>query len=57
MIIRNRYKIGKKLGSGSFGVVYAGVDIQTGEDVAIKFENRLARRSYLHMEAKILDKM
>ena len=36
--IANRFKMGKKIGSGSFGEIYIGLDIQTGKEVAVKFE-------------------
>jgi len=36
--IANRYKIGSKLGTGSFGTVFRAKNIRTGEDVAIKME-------------------
>ena len=32
-----KYKAVKKLGQGSFGTVYQGVNIKTGESIAIKF--------------------
>ncbi len=35
-LLGNRWTVGETLGSGSFGVVHAGVDTQTGEAVAIK---------------------
>jgi len=37
-IIANRYIVGAKLGSGSFGSVYRAKNIRTGDDVAIKME-------------------
>jgi len=30
--------MGKKIGSGSFGEIYLGLDIFTGKEVAVKFE-------------------
>jgi serine/threonine protein kinase len=30
--------MGKKIGSGSFGEIYLGLDLQTGREVAVKFE-------------------
>ena len=37
-IIANRYAVGAKLGTGSFGSVYRAKNIRTGDDVAIKME-------------------
>lgn len=31
-----RYRLGRKIGGGSFGDIYLGTNIQTGEEVAIK---------------------
>ena len=35
-MLNNRYELGEQLGSGSYGVVHAGVDTQKNNDVAIK---------------------
>jgi serine/threonine protein kinase len=37
-IINNKYKILNKIGSGSFGSIFQGENIRTGENVAIKVE-------------------
>ena len=42
--LANRFKMGKKIGSGSFGEIYLGLDIQTGKEVAVKFEQLNVRR-------------
>ncbi|TFK75114.1 kinase-like protein [Pluteus cervinus] len=39
-IVGNNYRVGKKIGEGSFGVVFEGVKILTNQPVAIKFEPR-----------------
>lgn len=41
------------LGSGSFGDIYLGISIQSGEEVAIKMENTSARHPQLQYEAKL----
>ena len=35
-----RYSIGKKIGKGSFGIVYQGQDLLTGQDIALKIERK-----------------
>lgn len=37
-IINKKYKITNKIGNGSFGSIYKGINIRTNEDVAIKVE-------------------
>ena len=37
--IADRFKVVKKIGSGSFGRIYEGLDIYTKERVAIKLVN------------------
>jgi serine/threonine protein kinase len=37
-IINNKYKILDKIGEGSFGLIYKGINIRTRENVAIKVE-------------------
>ena len=37
-IIGNKYKLLKKIGTGSFGTIFEGMNIRTGEKVAIKIE-------------------
>ena len=36
--VNNRFQMGRMIGSGSFGEIYLGKDIQTGKEVAVKFE-------------------
>ena len=33
-----RFKLTKKCGSGAFGEIYQGINVKTGEDVAVKLE-------------------
>jgi serine/threonine protein kinase len=37
-IINKKYKLIEKIGEGSFGLIYKGQNIRTGEYVAIKVE-------------------
>uniref|UniRef100_A0A2P2LRC3 Protein kinase domain-containing protein n=1 Tax=Rhizophora mucronata TaxID=61149 RepID=A0A2P2LRC3_RHIMU len=34
--VGNKFRLGRKIGSGSFGEIYLGINIQTTEEVAIK---------------------
>ncbi|KAG6537161.1 hypothetical protein ZIOFF_002246 [Zingiber officinale] len=36
--VGNKYRLRRKIGSGSFGEVYLGTDIQTNEEIAIKLD-------------------
>eukprot|EP01129_Flabellula_baltica_P017487 TRINITY_DN9700_c0_g1_i1.p1 TRINITY_DN9700_c0_g1~~TRINITY_DN9700_c0_g1_i1.p1 ORF type:complete len:341 (-),score=69.95 TRINITY_DN9700_c0_g1_i1:104-1126(-) len=50
----NRFILLHKLGKGGFGLIYAGIDIVTGKEVAIKLEDvSKARKKYLRLEYKI----
>jgi serine/threonine protein kinase len=51
------FAITKKIGEGSFGVVYKGVDKETQEVVAIKLENANTKLPQLMYESRVLDKL
>ena len=42
--VAGRFKMDRMIGSGSFGEIYAAVDVQTGTDVACKFERANTKR-------------
>jgi serine/threonine protein kinase len=52
--VAGKYRLVKKLGEGSFGTVFQGTNIKTGEDVAIKLENQKAEINQLHYEYRVL---
>uniref|UniRef100_A0A7N0U8Q9 non-specific serine/threonine protein kinase n=1 Tax=Kalanchoe fedtschenkoi TaxID=63787 RepID=A0A7N0U8Q9_KALFE len=52
-VIGGKFKLGRKIGSGSFGELYLGVNIQTGEEVAIKLEPVKTKHPQLHYESKL----
>ncbi|KAJ3101849.1 casein kinase I [Phlyctochytrium planicorne] len=39
-VVGVHYKVGKKIGEGSFGIIYEGVNMMNNQPVAIKFEPR-----------------
>ncbi|KAK9479460.1 kinase-like domain-containing protein [Lipomyces japonicus] len=51
--IGNKYRIGRKIGSGSFGDIYLGTNIISGEEVAIKLESIHAKHPQLDYEARV----
>lgn len=52
-VIANKYKLIKPLGKGSYGSIYQGENIRTGELVAIKTESILNYTGLLKHETKI----
>lgn len=56
--VNGKYRLGRKIGSGSFGDIYLGRDMTSQKEVAIKLESKrtLSARcddSYVMREAKI----
>ncbi|KAJ3279901.1 serine/threonine protein kinase [Borealophlyctis nickersoniae] len=51
--VGNKFRIGRKIGSGSFGDIYLGTNIINGEEVAIKLENVKAKHPQLEYEARV----
>ncbi|KAL6192045.1 hypothetical protein ACLB2K_038432 [Fragaria x ananassa] len=37
-VIGGKFKLGRKIGSGSFGELYLGINVRTGEEVTVKLE-------------------
>ncbi|KAA8550737.1 hypothetical protein F0562_002421 [Nyssa sinensis] len=52
-VIGGKFKLGRKIGSGSFGELYLGVNVQSGEEVAVKLESVKTKHPQLHYESKI----
>ncbi|KAI5680074.1 hypothetical protein M9H77_01301 [Catharanthus roseus] len=52
-VVGGKFKLGRKIGSGSFGELYLGVNIQNGEEVAIKLEPVKTKHPQLQYESKI----
>ncbi|ONK66589.1 uncharacterized protein A4U43_C06F9930 [Asparagus officinalis] len=51
--VGNKFRLGRKIGSGSFGEIYLGTNVQTNEDVAIKLENVKTKHPQLLYESKL----
>uniref|UniRef100_A0A6N2N2N8 non-specific serine/threonine protein kinase n=1 Tax=Salix viminalis TaxID=40686 RepID=A0A6N2N2N8_SALVM len=51
--VGNKFRLGRKIGSGSFGEIYLGTSIQTNEEVAIKLENVKTKHPQLLYESKL----
>jgi len=51
--VGGKYRLGRKIGSGSFGDIYLGTNINTGEEVAIKLESVKTRHPQLAYEYKV----
>ncbi|KAJ6372145.1 hypothetical protein OIU76_026604, partial [Salix suchowensis] len=51
--VGNKFRLGRKIGSGSFGEIYLGTSIQTNEEVAIKLENIKTKHPQLLYESKL----
>ncbi|KQK01276.1 casein kinase 1-like protein 10 [Brachypodium distachyon] len=52
-VVGGKFKLGKKIGSGSFGELFLAVNSQTGEEVAVKLENVKTKHPQLHYESKL----
>ncbi|KAK4757034.1 hypothetical protein SAY87_007161 [Trapa incisa] len=52
-VIGGKFKLGRKIGSGSFGELYIGVNIESREEVAIKFESIKTKHPQLLYESKL----
>ena len=51
--VGGKYRMGRKIGNGSFGEIYIGTNIQTNKEVAIKLENVRSPHPQLLYESKI----
>ena len=54
-LINSKYVFGRKIGKGSFGCIYQGLNIITQENVAIKYEATTCAQPTLVWESKILN--
>lgn len=47
ILIAGKYRLGRKLGGGSFGEIFLGTNLQTGEEVGIKLVSRRGQLTLL----------
>lgn len=52
-VVGGKFKLGRKIGSGSFGELYLAVNVQNGEEVAVKLEPVKTKHPQLQYESKI----
>ena len=53
-VIFGKYKVNKKIGKGSFGYVFKGLNIQDNSEVAIKIERKDVKSHLLEVESNFL---
>ncbi|KAL6929613.1 serine/threonine protein kinase [Hanseniaspora valbyensis] len=51
--VGKKFRLGKKIGSGSFGDIYHGSNLISGEEVAIKLENIESKHPQLEYESRV----
>lgn len=51
--VGGKYRLVRKIGSGSFGDIYLAINIANGEEVAVKLESQKARHPQLIYESKL----
>ncbi|XP_055860223.1 casein kinase I isoform X1 [Biomphalaria glabrata] len=51
--VAGKYRLVRKIGSGSFGDIYLAINISNGEEVAVKLESTKARHPQLLYESKL----
>mmetsp|Transcript_33862 Transcript_33862/g.79284 ORF Transcript_33862/g.79284 Transcript_33862/m.79284 type:complete len:475 (-) Transcript_33862:22-1446(-) len=57
VILKSRWKLVKKIGQGAFGEIYAGVDLEKHESIALKVEKWDNKKAVLKLEVVVLKKM
>jgi len=53
LVVGGKYQLIRKIGSGSFGEIYLGINVTNGDEVAVKLESSKARHPQLIYEARV----
>jgi serine/threonine protein kinase len=53
MVIAEKYKIQKKIGSGAFGDIYKAINMENNQEYAVKLEPIKTKFPQLYYEAKL----
>ncbi|XP_017764470.1 PREDICTED: uncharacterized protein LOC108553902 isoform X2 [Eufriesea mexicana] len=56
-VVKERWKVVKRIGGGGFGEIYEGLDLMTREQVALKVESARQSKQVLKMEVAVLKKL
>ncbi|XP_042235973.1 uncharacterized protein LOC121875476 isoform X2 [Homarus americanus] len=56
-VVKERWKVLRKIGGGGFGEIYEGQDLVTREQVALKLESAKQPKQVLKMEVAVLKKL
>ncbi|XP_015172163.1 PREDICTED: uncharacterized protein LOC107064249 isoform X1 [Polistes dominula] len=56
-VVKERWKVVKKIGGGGFGEIYEGLDLMSKEQVALKVESARQPKQVLKMEVAVLKKL
>ncbi|KAK0167601.1 hypothetical protein PV327_004976 [Microctonus hyperodae] len=56
-VVKERWKVMRKIGGGGFGEIYEGLDLLTKEQVALKVESARQPKQVLKMEVAVLKKL
>ncbi|CAB0040020.1 unnamed protein product [Trichogramma brassicae] len=56
-VVKERWKVMRKIGGGGFGEIYEGLDLITKEQVALKVESARQPKQVLKMEVAVLKKL
>jgi serine/threonine protein kinase len=56
-VIKNKWKVQGKIGQGSFGEIYAVIDLHTSDDLAVKVEKLDDKKMVLKQEVIVIKQL